>query len=160
MSKSYRILIVDDEQDILDALEAAFLTTGLDVHTVNNPLTAFEMIKEAHFHVVISDIAMPQMNGLELLRKIKEYNALDASQQKLVELDQVGPLFGFLDDSFLNQTDDFIKEIDQAVRAVVQYLETTETPGGLKKIGEILVGKGKIGEQDLADARHGWLYSH
>ena len=75
MSKSYRILIVDDEQDILDALEAAFLTTGLDVHTVNNPLTAFEMIKEAHFHVVISDIAMPQMNGLELLRKIKEYNA-------------------------------------------------------------------------------------
>ena len=75
MSKSYRILIVDDEQDILDALEATFLTTGLDVHTVNNPLTALEMIKEAHFHVVISDIAMPQMNGLELLRKIKEYNA-------------------------------------------------------------------------------------
>lgn len=75
MSKSYKVLVVDDEQDILDALEAAFLTTGLDVHTVNNPLTALEMIKKAHFHVVIADIAMPQMNGLELLRKIKEYNA-------------------------------------------------------------------------------------
>lgn len=75
MSKSYKILIIDDEQHILDAFETAFLTTGLDIYTMDNPLKALEMIKEAHFHVVIADIAMPQMNGLELLRKIKEYNA-------------------------------------------------------------------------------------
>jgi DNA-binding NtrC family response regulator len=75
MSKSYRILIIDDEQHILDALETAFLTTELDIYTMDNPLKALEMIKETHFHVVIADIAMPQMNGLELLRKIKEYNA-------------------------------------------------------------------------------------
>jgi len=74
MSKTYRVLIVDDEQEILDALEAAFLTT-LDIYTTDNPITALEMIKETHFHVVIADIAMPQMNGLSLLRKIKEYNA-------------------------------------------------------------------------------------
>ena len=75
MTKSYRILIVDDEQHILDALEAAFLTTDLDIYTTDNPNRALEMIKETHFHVVISDIAMPQMNGLVLLRKIKEYNS-------------------------------------------------------------------------------------
>ena len=75
MPRSYRILIVDDEQEILDALEAAFLTTDLDISTTDNPITALEMIKETHFHVVITDIAMPQMNGLDLLRKIKEYNA-------------------------------------------------------------------------------------
>jgi YesN/AraC family two-component response regulator len=75
MTKSYRILIVDDEQHILDALEAAFLTTDLDIYTTDNPIRALEMIKETHFHVVISDIAMPQMNGLVLLRKIKEYNS-------------------------------------------------------------------------------------
>ena len=75
MSKSYKILIVDDEQHILDALETAFLTTDFDIHTTNNPLAALDMIKETHFHVVISDIAMPQMNGLELIRNIKEYNS-------------------------------------------------------------------------------------
>lgn len=75
MSKPYRVLIVDDEQEILDALEAAFLTTDLDISTTDDPITALKMIKETHFHVVISDIAMPRMNGLELLRKIKEYNA-------------------------------------------------------------------------------------
>lgn len=75
MPKSYRILIVDDEQNILDALRAAFLTTDFDIHTTNNPDTALDMIKSRHFHVVIADIAMPQMNGLELLRKIKTYNA-------------------------------------------------------------------------------------
>lgn len=79
------------------------------------------------------------------------FDALDASQQKVVELDQVEPFFGFLDDSFLNQSDDFIKQICQAVRSVVQHLETTEAPGEVQKIGEILVGKGKISEQDLAD---------
>ena len=75
MPQSYRILIVDDEKEILDALEAAFLTTDLDIHTTDNPIKALEMIKETHFYVVISDIAMPQMNGLVLLKKIKEYNA-------------------------------------------------------------------------------------
>jgi len=75
MSELYKILIVDDEQHILDALEAAFLTTDLDIYTTDNPITALEMIKETHFHVVITDLAMPQMDGLELLRKIKEFNS-------------------------------------------------------------------------------------
>lgn len=71
MSKSYKLLIVDDEQAILDALEAMFLDTDLNIYTTTNPLRALEMIKEVHFHVVITDIAMPQMDGLELLKKIK-----------------------------------------------------------------------------------------
>jgi len=75
MTKSYSLLIVDDEQHILDALETAFLTTDLDISTTDNPITALQMIKETHFHVVITDIAMPRMDGLDLLRKIKEYNA-------------------------------------------------------------------------------------
>lgn len=75
MSKLLRVLIVDDEQDILNAMEAAFMTTDFDIHTTNSPVTALKMINETHFQVVITDIAMPEMNGLELLRKIKEYNA-------------------------------------------------------------------------------------
>ncbi len=75
MSKTYKILIVDDEKEILDALEASFLITPYEVFTTNDPLIALDMIKKDHFNAVISDISMPQMNGLELLKKIKQYNA-------------------------------------------------------------------------------------
>lgn len=81
------------------------------------------------------------------------FNALDASQQKAVELNQVERFFGFLDDSFLNQTDDFIKRMHDAVKAVVRHLETAGAPGAVvQKLGDILVDKGKISERDLADA--------
>ena len=75
MSKQYKLLIVDDEKQILDALETAFLADDIYVQTIDNPITALGMIKAEHFHVVISDIAMPQMSGLDLLRQIKQYNA-------------------------------------------------------------------------------------
>ncbi len=75
MQTNYNILIIDDENEILDALESAFLMTDYEVHLSDNPLTALGMIKKKHFHVIICDIAMPQMSGLELLKKIKEYNA-------------------------------------------------------------------------------------
>lgn len=75
MAKTYKILIVDDEQEILDVLERIFLFAELEVHTIDNPIIALGMIKKQHFHVVIADIAMPQMSGLDLLKKIKQYNA-------------------------------------------------------------------------------------
>ncbi len=74
MTMQYKILIVDDEKEILKALESAFLTTNFEVHTADNPIKALGLIKKKHFHIVISDIAMPQMSGLKLLKKIKEYN--------------------------------------------------------------------------------------
>ena len=80
------------------------------------------------------------------------FNTLDASQQEIVDLARVEPFFGFLDDSFLTQTDDFIKQMDRAVRAVVQFLETTEPSDEVKKIGEVLVTWGKISKGDHANA--------
>lgn len=69
-----RILIVDDEKEILEALESAFLITDIEVHVSDDPIIALDMIRKTHYPVIISDIAMPRMNGLDLLRKIKAYN--------------------------------------------------------------------------------------
>ncbi len=74
--RAYKILLVDDDEDILSTLELAFLPTPYRVTTCNHPLKAYELIENVHFDMVISDIQMPQMNGLTLLRKIKDFNGM------------------------------------------------------------------------------------
>lgn len=74
--KKHKILIVDDDKDILSMLELAFLNTSYQVTTIDHPLQAYKMIENEHFDMVISDIQMPQMDGLTLLRKIKNFNGM------------------------------------------------------------------------------------
>ena len=75
-NRQYKILLVDDDDDILSTLELAFLATPYHVTTVNHPERAYEMIENEHFDMVISDIQMPDMDGLTLLRKIKNFNGM------------------------------------------------------------------------------------
>lgn len=82
----------------------------------------------------------------------KIYSDLDTSKREKVHFETVEPLFEFLDDSFLNSSENFVKQIGQSVRAVIESLKGTVPPLEPKKIGEILVDKGKISEQELAEA--------
>ncbi|MFN3659815.1 MAG: response regulator [Brevinematales bacterium] len=68
-----RLLVIDDDESILEDIEEALLPGGYDVITETNPLTAIERFLSEPFDVVISDIRMPQMNGIDVLKKIKEH---------------------------------------------------------------------------------------
>ena len=65
-----RILIVDDEVEICEMLSRHFRYIGYDVETANDGRQAMEKLAESIFQVVISDIVMPKMDGVELLRTI------------------------------------------------------------------------------------------
>ncbi len=68
-----RILIIDDDHDSLEAVSGFLLDPlGYDVSTADNCTQALEIYKKDPFPIVISDIKMPGMNGIELLKKIKE----------------------------------------------------------------------------------------
>ncbi len=71
-----KLLIVDDEKDITESLRRYFAFAGYRVDVANDPYTALRMIHRDNFLVVVSDIAMPGMTGVELLRRIKEYNGM------------------------------------------------------------------------------------
>lgn len=76
MQKRYKVLIVDDSKSVLTVLEKAFADSNFQVTTTLSPITAYEMIENEHFDIVISDIMMPEMDGLTLLRKIKSFNGM------------------------------------------------------------------------------------
>jgi DNA-binding NtrC family response regulator len=65
---SEKILIVDDELDMLELLELIITDrTTYQVVTVSNPLEVPGLLKEGGFDLLISDLRMPQMDGMELL---------------------------------------------------------------------------------------------
>ncbi len=76
-----RVLVVDDDQSVRDLLEQAVDSWGLAVKAVSDGQAALEELQKADYAVMITDIAMPVMNGHELLRGAK---AADASLQVIM----------------------------------------------------------------------------
>lgn len=69
------LLIVDDESEILEWLQEMFLydyEREIGVYTAKSGVEAIELLKHVKFDVVLTDIHMPQMNGITLFHKIKE----------------------------------------------------------------------------------------
>ena len=67
------ILIVDDEEMVLSSLRGVFtLQTDYDVHEALTPHEALERVETSRIDVIISDFLMPEMNGIELLKQVKQ----------------------------------------------------------------------------------------
>ena len=69
-----KILIVDEERSIRNTLKDILEVESYQVDVVESGIEALELIKENNYDVVFSDIKMPQMDGVELLQKIKVNN--------------------------------------------------------------------------------------
>ncbi|BDI32248.1 acetoacetate metabolism regulatory protein AtoC [Capsulimonas corticalis] len=65
------LLIADDEQNIRRVLEAIFKKDGYQVFTAENGLKALEIASSNTIDVLVTDLIMPDMNGVELLQKVK-----------------------------------------------------------------------------------------
>ncbi len=71
-----KILVVDDEEGITDLAEAFLSIEGFKVYTAASCKEAFEILKSGGFQAIISDIKMPEMSGIDFIRKLKDDNAL------------------------------------------------------------------------------------
>jgi EAL domain-containing protein (putative c-di-GMP-specific phosphodiesterase class I) len=68
------ILVVDDEPSIARAYARTLSAAGFSVETANDGREAAAAARDRSFDVIVSDIAMPEMSGLELLRAIREHD--------------------------------------------------------------------------------------
>jgi len=66
------ILIVDDDKEICDYMESFLSKDGFAVKTLTSPQEAVEEIKSGRYHLVILDLMMPKIDGIELLSQIRK----------------------------------------------------------------------------------------
>jgi DNA-binding NtrC family response regulator len=71
MTKKISILIVDDEESVRDSLFNWFIEDGYRVEVAENANKALSMLESDSFDIILADIKMPGMDGLEMLRRIK-----------------------------------------------------------------------------------------
>ncbi|MCM8541566.1 MAG: response regulator [Lentisphaeraceae bacterium] len=72
-----RLLLVDDEQSILDMLEVYFKEqTDWQVTLANSAEEAMKILLQRRFPIIVTDLKMPQMSGMDLCNRVRESNPL------------------------------------------------------------------------------------
>lgn len=66
-----RILVADDEEHISNLISDCLKSDGYEVMSVNNGLLAYNVLRDSKYDLLITDIVMPDMDGLELIQKTK-----------------------------------------------------------------------------------------
>jgi len=68
---SVRILIVDDDKAICDFMQSLLEKDGFVVKTLGDPTLVEDEVRQGDYHVLILDLMMPKMDGIEVLKKIR-----------------------------------------------------------------------------------------
>ncbi len=66
-----RLLIVDDEERILSALQRALRREGYEIETAASPSEGIQILEERHVDLILSDNKMPEMSGLQFLAEAR-----------------------------------------------------------------------------------------
>lgn len=75
MAADIKVLIVDDDRDICEYMRTMLEATGYEVATLSDPTRAVDRIREEEFHVLIIDLMMPKMDGIELIQRIRKVDS-------------------------------------------------------------------------------------
>jgi len=69
-----KVLLVENDSKGCLTIDKIFIESGYHINKASNGLSAFEKIVRDHYNLVITELNLPQMNGIDLLKKIKEVN--------------------------------------------------------------------------------------
>lgn len=103
-SESPRILLVDDQQSLLDILQRWLVGSGYDVRVAADGMEALALGKEQRFDVLVTDLKMPGINGLQLMSLFKDLDPTievifltgQGTMQDAIEALREGRAFDFL----------------------------------------------------------------
>jgi DNA-binding response OmpR family regulator len=69
-----KVLLVDDEEELVFTLAERLKIRGLEVHAVTDGAAALDAVAHEHFDVVLLDVKMPGLGGLEVMKRIRRHD--------------------------------------------------------------------------------------
>ncbi|MEZ4740913.1 MAG: response regulator [Bdellovibrionota bacterium] len=105
--KEQKVLVCDDEPDILDLLQEIVGLLGVTVIAANNAVEALKLLESESVDVIISDLKMPMMDGIEFIEEVRKTNlnvpvifcSAFADRRELIKFMDLGA-YGFIDKPF------------------------------------------------------------
>ncbi len=76
MAEPVRVLLVDDEEDVLESVGFWLTSKGYHITKAKNGEAALEILKEGRHDVVFLDVVMPILDGIETLRRLRAFNKM------------------------------------------------------------------------------------
>jgi DNA-binding NtrC family response regulator len=162
MKNKQRILIVDDEKSILESLSILLSIDGYEVFTAQSANAAIKLLKTQIFNLIISDVRMPEMSGMDLIKHIKgEYKESALNYGKIpvilmtaysdvkigIEAIKIGA-FDYLTKPFDNE------EFRIVIKNALDYFSVLDELNDLKKTGFLrggIIGSSKAINSVLND---------
>lgn len=138
-----KVLLVDDEEDFIETLGERMRARGMDVSTTTSTKDALKKAQEESFDAIILDLMMPEMDGLEVLKILKEKRPElqiilltgQATLEKGIEAMKLGAMDFVEKPANLDALTEKIRKA-QAKKMILVEKETEE------KIKDIIQGKG------------------
>ena len=136
MSERSHILVVDDEPQITRVLRTALTAQGYEIRVANDGEMALEIMKDWSPNLIITDLSMPQLDGVQLCRRVRAVSQVpirvlsvrDQERQKIVALDA--------------GADDYVtkpfsmNELLARVRANLRRMPKTDEPAEIVDVGD------------------------
>ncbi len=76
MKEAVRIVVIDDNPGSLELLSTALSSPDVAVHTASTPTEGLQLVRKLHPQLVVTDLVMPEMSGLEVLQQVVEFDPL------------------------------------------------------------------------------------
>lgn len=143
--KNIKILLVDDEPDILEIVSYNLKNEGYKIFTAVNGVEAIEMAQKIHPNLILMDVMMPKMDGIEACEKIRE---IDEMQEVIIafltargeDYSQVAGFDAGADDYITKPVKP--KVLISKVKSLLRRLKTN-TDDNLIKVDSIIVNREK-----------------
>ncbi len=142
-----KILIVDDEKDFCESMTDILEAKGYEVESENSGLAAIAKVKGKFFHVILMDIKMPVMNGLQTFKQIKKISPKTTvimmtafSVENLIKESLQNGAFGCLHKPL--DIDKLVEQIELAEEKGKLILITDDDPNIRETFKDVLEAKG------------------
>lgn len=143
-----KILIIDDEPDVLKTIHNILTSEGFDIISVSDGTTAIELLSDTPFDLVITDFRMPEMDGLDIIKAVKDIDKTIeviiltgfATIENAVQAIKEYQAFDYMSKP-LEDIDSLINTVNQAIEKRRLRLENIQKTEDLAQVNQELMNE-------------------